>query len=145
MPRCPKREGTLVKTYRRRFEKIFYASMFVCRTCGDRVGKLHPGMQQQAIREFETAVNLGGGSSIYSASLAHAFGIAGRRSDALKALQSLRKMAETRFVSSYDLALVHVGLGEKCESIRAAQDRGRRKVSSRRVSRSGASFRRLAY
>jgi tetratricopeptide (TPR) repeat protein len=74
------------------------------------------GMQQKAIGEFETAVNLGGGSSIYAASLAHAFGIAGRRSDALKVLQNLRKMAETRFVSSYDLALVHVGLGENAKA-----------------------------
>jgi Flp pilus assembly protein TadD len=74
------------------------------------------GMLQEAIAEFETAVSLDSGSSVYAASLAHGFGIAGRRSDTLKVLQNLRKMAETRFVSSYDLALVHVGLGENAEA-----------------------------
>jgi tetratricopeptide (TPR) repeat protein len=69
------------------------------------------GMLQEAIAEFEKAVRLGGGSSVYAASLAHAFAVAGRRAEALKVLEDLRKMAQNRFVSSYDLALAYVGLG----------------------------------
>ena len=70
------------------------------------------GMLQEAIAEFETAISLAGGSSMYAASLAHAFGIAGRRAEAAKGLENLRKMAESRFVSSYDLALAQAGLGD---------------------------------
>jgi TolB-like protein/Tfp pilus assembly protein PilF len=74
------------------------------------------GMLQEAIAEFERAVTLAGGSSVYAASLAHAFGVAGRRAEALKVLEDLRKMAESRFVSSYDLALAHLGLGESTKA-----------------------------
>jgi TolB-like protein/DNA-binding winged helix-turn-helix (wHTH) protein/Tfp pilus assembly protein PilF len=70
------------------------------------------GMLREAIAELETAVRLAGGSPVYQASLAHAFGIAGKRMEAGKALADLKKMAETRFVSSYDLALAYLGLGD---------------------------------
>jgi TolB-like protein/DNA-binding winged helix-turn-helix (wHTH) protein/Tfp pilus assembly protein PilF len=70
------------------------------------------GMLKEAIAEFERAVSLGGGSSVYTASLAHAFGMAGRRAEAVRVLEDLKKMAKGRFVSSYDLALAHLGLAE---------------------------------
>src|ERR1035438_1040697 len=81
------------------------------------------GMRQEAIAELERAVDLGGGNSVYAASLAHAFGVAGRRAEALKVLGNLNKTAQSRFVSSYDLALAHLGLGDKAkifELLRAA-------------------------
>ena len=74
------------------------------------------GMLPEAIAEFERAISLTGGSSVYAGSLAHAFGVAGRRAEALKVLEDLRKMAESRFVSSYDLALVHAGLGDNAKA-----------------------------
>jgi tetratricopeptide (TPR) repeat protein len=73
-------------------------------------------MLKEAIAEFETAVSLSGGSSVYAASLAHAFGVAGRRADALRVLKDLRKMAQSRFVSSYDLALAYVALGDNAKT-----------------------------
>jgi hypothetical protein len=81
------------------------------------------GRHEQAIADFERADYMGGGSSVYAASLAHALAIAGRRTDALKVLQDFRKTAETRFVSSYDLALAQVALGDEAktfELLRAA-------------------------
>lgn len=74
------------------------------------------GMLREATAEFETAVSLDGGSSMYTASLAHAFGVVGRRAEALKVLEDLRKMAESRFVSSYDLALADVGIGDSAKA-----------------------------
>jgi tetratricopeptide (TPR) repeat protein len=74
------------------------------------------GMLQEAIAEFERAVRLGGGSSVYAASLAHAFGVAGRRTEALKVLEGLSDMAQNRFVSSYDMALACVGLGDNAKA-----------------------------
>ena len=72
-------------------------------------------MLKEAIAEFEKASSLAGGS-FYTGSLAHAYGVAGRRADALKALKDLRKTAESRFVSSYDLALAYQGLGDKTKT-----------------------------
>jgi Flp pilus assembly protein TadD len=90
------------------------------------------GMLQEAIAEFERALSLAGGSSVYAASLAHAFGVAGRSAEALKVLGDLRKMADSRFVSSYDLALVQVGLGDNVKAFElltaAVQERSPRVV-----------------
>jgi TolB-like protein/DNA-binding winged helix-turn-helix (wHTH) protein/lipopolysaccharide biosynthesis regulator YciM len=66
----------------------------------------------EAILEFEKAVNLSGGSPVYLASLAHGYGVAGRRSEAKKALDGLRSTAKHSYVSSYDLALAELGIGE---------------------------------
>jgi TolB-like protein/DNA-binding winged helix-turn-helix (wHTH) protein/Flp pilus assembly protein TadD len=70
------------------------------------------GMLKEAIAEFEAASRLDGGS-MYSASLAHALAGAGRRSEALKLLEVLRTTARRRFVSSYDLAICEIGMGNK--------------------------------
>jgi tetratricopeptide (TPR) repeat protein len=70
------------------------------------------GMLQEAIAEIERAVSLSAGSPVYVASLAHACGLAGRRTQAVKLLGDLKKTAAQRFVSSYDLALAHLGIGE---------------------------------
>ncbi len=74
------------------------------------------GMLKEAIAEFEMAVRLGGGSYIYEAPLAHAYAIAGRRADALNVLHDLREAAARRFVSSYDLALIYLGLGDNAKT-----------------------------
>ena len=50
---------------------------------------------------------------MYEASLAHAFGLAGKRAEASKMLLDLRKKGERGFVSSYDLAIAHMGLGDR--------------------------------
>ena len=70
------------------------------------------GMLQEAIAELQRAVSLSGGSPVYVASLAHACGKAGRRAEASRLLDELKEIAQQRFVSSYDLALAHLGLGE---------------------------------
>jgi TolB-like protein/DNA-binding winged helix-turn-helix (wHTH) protein/Tfp pilus assembly protein PilF len=70
------------------------------------------GMLLEANAELERAVSLSGGSPVYVASLAHARGLAGRRTEAMKLLDDLKEMATGRFVSAYDLALAHLGAGE---------------------------------
>ncbi len=74
------------------------------------------GMLKEAVAEFEAASRLGGGS-IYSASLAHALARAGRRSEALNLLDALRTTARRRFVSSYDLAICEIGMGNKEQTL----------------------------
>ncbi|HTX39116.1 MAG TPA: winged helix-turn-helix domain-containing protein [Bryobacteraceae bacterium] len=74
------------------------------------------GMLREAITEFETASRLAAGS-MYSASLAHALAGAGRRSEALNLLDALRATARRRFVSSYDLAICEIGMGNKEQTL----------------------------
>jgi TolB-like protein/DNA-binding winged helix-turn-helix (wHTH) protein/Tfp pilus assembly protein PilF len=69
-------------------------------------------MYQEAIAELEKAVSLSGGSPVYMASLAHAYGVAGRVSQAKKLFDDLRNLSKQRYVSSYDLALAQLGMGE---------------------------------
>ncbi len=69
-------------------------------------------MYQEAIAELEKAVSLSGGSPVYIASLAHAYGVAGRQSQAKKLFDDLRNLSKQRYVSPYDLALASLGLGE---------------------------------
>jgi TolB-like protein/DNA-binding winged helix-turn-helix (wHTH) protein len=74
------------------------------------------GMLREAITEFETASRLAAGS-MYSASLTHALAGAGRRSEALNLLEGLRTTAKHRFVSSYDLAICEMGMGNKEQTL----------------------------
>jgi len=58
-------------------------------------------MFQEAIAELESAVSQSGSSPMYVASLAHAYGVAGRRSDALKSIEELHKLSGCRYVGSF--------------------------------------------
>jgi TolB-like protein/DNA-binding winged helix-turn-helix (wHTH) protein/Flp pilus assembly protein TadD len=70
------------------------------------------GMLEEAIAEFEKASSLAGGGSMYAASLAHALALAGKRAEASRMVQELGREAPRRFISSYDLAIARVGLGD---------------------------------
>ena len=70
-------------------------------------------MFQEAIAELESAVSQSGSSPMYVASLAHAYGVAGRRSDALKSIEELHKLSGRRYVGSFDMAIAFLGIGEK--------------------------------
>jgi len=87
-------------------------------------------MYQEAITELEKAVSLSGGSPVYMASLAHAYGVAGRRGQAEKLFEELRKLSKQRYVSSYDLALASLGIGETDQAFtllaRAVEERSPR-------------------
>jgi tetratricopeptide (TPR) repeat protein len=87
-------------------------------------------MYQEAIAELEKAVSLSGGSPVYIASLAHAYGVAGRRGQAKKLFDDLMKLSKQRYVSPYDLALASLGIGETDEAFtllaRAVEERSPR-------------------
>ena len=71
------------------------------------------GMLKEATVELEQAVNLSGNGAIYLASLAHAYAVAGRRTDALQLIRRLERLAAAQQVSSYDMALAFVGMDDK--------------------------------
>ncbi|MGH9861972.1 MAG: protein kinase domain-containing protein [Candidatus Acidiferrales bacterium] len=74
---------------------------------------LEKGLFTQALAELRTAATLSGESPAYLAELANAYGVAGQREMALKVLGDLNKLAQRRYVSPYDFALVYAGLGDK--------------------------------
>lgn len=70
--------------------------------------KLH----DQAIAEFQTAIASGGSQNL-KAELGHVYAVAGRRREAMKILAELKELSTHKYVSPYDLAIIHIGLGEK--------------------------------
>jgi len=90
------------------------------------------GMLKEATVELEQAANLSGNGAIYLASLAHAYGVAGRRNDALQLIRRLERLAAGQQVSSYDMALAFVGMDDKDHAFswleRAASDHAGRLI-----------------
>lgn len=87
-------------------------------------------MFQEAIAELQRAVSLSGGSPVYLAALAHAYGAAGRRADAQKSVQALRELSKKTYVSPVDFAVVYLGLGQK-DSALAFLEKGAEERSPR--------------
>jgi serine/threonine-protein kinase len=70
-----------------------------------------------AISSIQQAIELTKrGSTEMIAALGHAFGIAGRREEAQAILAELMATSQQRYVSPFDLATVHVGLGDADQS-----------------------------
>ena len=71
------------------------------------------GMHDDAIKQFEKAIAIGGRTSGVLALLAHAYAASGRQPEAQRILAELNEMSKQAYVSSYDLAILYVGLGDK--------------------------------
>lgn len=84
------------------------------------------GMYQEAIAEFQKCKALDD-TPDWLAFLGHAYGVSGRRTEAVSMLGELKKRAKEGYVSPYYMALVYIGLGEKHPAIewleRAFEDR----------------------
>ena len=72
----------------------------------------HQEMYAKAIAEHESSVERSGGSPVMLAALGHTYAIAGKRSEARRVLNELEKLATQKHVSSYEIAVIHVGLNE---------------------------------
>jgi len=70
------------------------------------------GRHEMSIAEGEKAVKLSSGSPLMCAALAQTFGAAGRKEEALKLLEELKRRAEQKYVAPYFFAGIHIGLGE---------------------------------
>lgn len=85
------------------------------------------GNHRQAIIEIQKAAALAQGSPLFVAELGCAYGLAGRRNEALKVLDELHKLSKDHYVSAYDQVIVYLGLGEKEQAFawlqRAVQER----------------------
>jgi len=84
------------------------------------------GDPEKAIHTYERALAVND-VMIVRASMGHAFAIAGHDAAAREVIDELQKLAERRYVSPYDFAVIHSGLGDADETFawldRAREDR----------------------
>ena len=73
----------------------------------------HREMYDAAIAEFAKARDLTHDSAESLASLARCHAVSGKDGDALALLRDLTALSERQYVSPFDLALIHGGLGQK--------------------------------
>lgn len=71
------------------------------------------GMMEQALAAFQKAVELAPRGTNFLASLGRAYAVMGKTQEARKILDELVLRAKSKRISAYQIALVHVGLGEK--------------------------------
>jgi TolB-like protein/Tfp pilus assembly protein PilF len=71
------------------------------------------GMWREAITAFKKAVTCSARGSGYLASLAHAYALARRHTEALNLLKELIDLARKQYVSPFAFALVYAGMGKK--------------------------------
>jgi Flp pilus assembly protein TadD len=74
---------------------------------------LRRGRLLEALASLQRAAQLGPGQSEYVATLACGYAAAGRAADARARLRELQALAETRYVSSYHLALAQAAIGQR--------------------------------
>jgi TolB-like protein/tetratricopeptide (TPR) repeat protein len=74
------------------------------------------GLYEEAISSLKTGMHLLSDSMYALAKLGHGYAIAGRCDESRTVLNQLNTLSSTRFVSPYDIALVHLGLQEYDEA-----------------------------
>jgi DNA-binding winged helix-turn-helix (wHTH) protein/TolB-like protein len=77
------------------------------------MGHLRRAEFSPAIASLEKAAIVSGRAPFMLAALGCGYGMAGRKADAREVLHELNKLAEKRYVSPFDVAMVYSGLGEK--------------------------------
>jgi serine/threonine-protein kinase len=70
------------------------------------------GLLEDAIREFEEALRLSGRNVSILGYLGHALAVAGRAPEARQVLHDLNGIGAERYMSPYDIGVIHLGLGE---------------------------------
>jgi tetratricopeptide (TPR) repeat protein len=82
------------------------------------------GLTEEAIAEYKEAIALND-DPLPRALLGHLYAKIGRKNEALAILEQLRELrasSKQRYVSPYNLALVHIGLGQKDEAIQLLEE-----------------------
>src|SRR6267143_3211288 len=76
----------------------------------------------EALAQFQKGIELSGRGANGIASLAHAHGLAGQRAEAQKILVELTDRSKTKFVSSYQFAVIYLGLGQNERAFAALEE-----------------------
>jgi len=70
------------------------------------------GEHRDALKYLRASLDLSGQSTVMLAALGHAYGSAHEHDAARKVLGQLVELSQTRYISSYEIALIHIALGE---------------------------------
>ena len=79
---------------------------------------MQKGEYAKAIESLEKAVELSGGNIAYETYLGYAYGVAGMKDKASKVRRNLQKIADEKYVSSYNFAMIYLGLGDMDETFK---------------------------
>jgi serine/threonine-protein kinase len=79
------------------------------------------GEREQAIAELQAGVRLSNESVFALARLGHGYATAGRREEAQGVIKRLVASGKQKYVSAFDVAMIHVGLGEVDEAFTCFQ------------------------
>ena len=71
------------------------------------------GKYEAAVAEIKQAITFSGGNTIHTAALGHAYAMAGKRTEARKAISDLERLSKREYVSPYFIAVIYAGLGER--------------------------------
>jgi DNA-binding winged helix-turn-helix (wHTH) protein/TolB-like protein/lipoprotein NlpI len=74
---------------------------------------LQKGMFDEAVAELRKTVSQSGGNARHVAFLGYAYARSGRRGEAQQLLNELQAKSGRAYVPHYDLAIIHLGLGDK--------------------------------
>lgn len=108
-------EESAIAAYRR---ALYMDPNFSIAHWGLGVLQAYRAKSENAIEALEQAVSTSNGNPEMLASLAAGHAILGHEGPARKLLADLRNLSRERPVSSFDVALVHAGLGEKREAMK---------------------------
>jgi len=78
-------------------------------------------MFEQPLTELKEGLRLTGDTPFALARLGHGYATAGKRKEARAVLAQLDSMSKQRYVSPYDMAIVHVGLHENNQAFQWLQ------------------------
>jgi serine/threonine protein kinase/Tfp pilus assembly protein PilF len=81
----------------------------------------HIGTMDEAVKLAEKALDLSGGGQFYIAALGSAYAAAGKQQEARAVLERLNQMMVHDHVSPYQLALIHLHLGERDRALELLQ------------------------
>lgn len=79
------------------------------------------GMYEDALRELRRAKQLLPENAVIDSDVGHLYAVAGRRREAAAVLAELEGKRVRKYVSSFEFALIHAGLGEQEESVSAME------------------------
>jgi eukaryotic-like serine/threonine-protein kinase len=74
---------------------------------------LQTQMYKEALAEFQQAVDLSKGYPQALAMLGYGYAVSGKRDEAQKLLKQLIELSKHRYISSYNIGVIYIGLGDK--------------------------------
>ena len=74
---------------------------------------LEKGRYEEGIAAVQKALTLAGDNPYVRAEVARGYAVAGKRGKAQEILDELKALSKQRYVSPYNIALIHLGLGQK--------------------------------